>query len=561
MDDIHVLVVDTGDERAAQVADALADSRIRPHFVPFSEYIVSVSPDEPFDVLFASRPFPGITTAEAMKGQPLTDFVPDVLRATLWAALRRAAQGLQEVATTPDGVATGHAALIHTEIGTQSETLAVSITIDASGPKSAAGQPTLVVTARDLAERAQAEAQREALERQVHQVQRLEAVGTLAGGIAHDFNNILQAVTGFAGMVLDDLPEGHTGRELLEHVMTAGHRGQDLVQRILTLSRTSKVKTVETIELEPLLQKVVDLARAAVPSSITMRLDKETRVTNVRGDRAELTQVFMNLVTNAYQAIGADSGSIIVTTKIDAPPAEAHPTTALARPPVFIRVDVADTGHGMTDEVIDQCFDPFFTTRRVGEGTGLGLSVSRTIIRAHGGAVNVGSQAASHPDNQVDKGTRFSVYLPVMSANRSATKPERKQYRTAPAAAAGAKLLVVDDEPMIAMYLEQTLSRKGYLVTRCADVGTAWLAWEQASSKFDAVVTDFAMPGGTGLELAAQLREASPKLPIILLTGYANPDTESGCRALDVRLLVKPVTSRVLLRTLADAFAAAASAR
>jgi PAS domain S-box-containing protein len=241
------------------------------------------------------------------------------------------------------------------------------------------------------------------LERQLRQAQKMQAIGTLAGGIAHDFNNILTAILGYTELTLEDVPAQSVAWSNLQEVLMAGQRAKGLVQQILTFSRQQDPER-KSLDLHLLVKEVLKLLRVALPATIEIRQHLEATVGQVLADPTQMHQVLMNLCTNAGYAM-KDKGGILEVS-IDAVQVDetlAQTNAALHLGP-YVRLNVRDTGHGMTPEVLARIFEPFFTTRGVGEGTGLGLSVVHGIVANHGGSIMVESQPG--------EGTTFTVYLP-----------------------------------------------------------------------------------------------------------------------------------------------------
>lgn len=381
----------------------------------------------------------------------------------------------------------------------------------------------------DVTERQRA---KEALQR----AQKLEALGTLAGGIAHDFNNVLLAITGNTNLAMADLPPGHPAREALEEVAKAGARATELVRRILAFSRPEDQKR-EVLDLRLVTADALELVRAALPATIEIRREFADDVPPLAGDAAQIQQVIVNLATNASQAIGARSGRItfrIAAVDLDASAGGASTDLGGGR---YVRLSVIDDGRGMDRATLARIFDPFYTTRPPGQGIGLGLSVAHGIVSGHRGAIRVESEPGS--------GAAFHVFLPATPA-----EPARP-----PAADAepprGGRVLYVDDEGALVLMARRSLVRFGWDVAGFTDPAKALEEFRARPGDFDVVVTDSAMPGMSGLELAAKLRATRPDVPIVLASGNLRPEDQEACERLGVRdLMQKPFSAEALSRVL-----------
>jgi signal transduction histidine kinase/CheY-like chemotaxis protein len=357
-------------------------------------------------------------------------------------------------------------------------------------------------------ERKRAEAERQALEAQLRQSQRMEAIGTLAGGIAHNFNNILGAIIGYGEMALAALPagSGQPGR-YLQQVMTAGQRGKALVDQILAFSRRSEHERRPT-RVRAVVDETLDLLRGSLPTTIALRARLEAEEATVLGDPSQLQQVVVNLAANAAQALDGQGTVEIALDTVELAGARAlsHGSLAAGR---YVRLTVSDAGRGMDQATAERVFEPFFTTKAAGRGTGLGLSTVHGIVAEHGGAINVTSRAG--------QGSTFEVYLARAQAPAtSAASPE------APAPSGqGETILLVDDETPLVLLGEEMLAALGYEPVGFDSGAEALAAFRADPDRFDLLLTDEIMPGMTGTELAAALHQLRPELPIILMTGHA----------------------------------------
>ncbi len=386
---------------------------------------------------------------------------------------------------------------------------------------------------QDITRRKRAEEEREMLELQLRQAQKLEAIGTLAGGIAHDFNNILAPIIGYTEMAMDDAPPFTPVREYMEQVLSAAHRAKDLIKQILAFSRQGQEERHAPIDISPIAKEALKLMRASLPTGIEIRQDIQHGI--ALADATQIHQVIVNLCANAAQAMG-DKGTLDVSlAPVDLPapdlPAELSPDL---RQGSYLRLRVRDTGPGMDSHAIGRIFDPYFTTKEVGKGSGLGLAVAHGIIKKHKGAICVRSEPG--------RGSTFDVYIPRIE---SAGKPETASKSNIPVGAE--RILLVDDEPMVAELGAAILSRLGYQVTMKNNPSDALAAFRSNPYDFDLIVTDYAMPYMTGTELSAEILRLRPDMRIILCTGYSERATEEAVSEMGIRgFAMKPLDRRQL---------------
>ena len=382
--------------------------------------------------------------------------------------------------------------------------------------------------ARDITVRKQAEAAQAALELALRESQKLEAIGTLAGGIAHDFNNIISAILGNVELARQDVADPRA-RESLEEIRKAGFRARSLVQQILTFGRRQPTQRV-TISLPAIIDESVRLLRATLPARLEINWQCDADTPNVLADATQLQQVLINLGTNAAHAIGAHAGRIDILSApatLDDAALQASPRLGELRAGRFARITVRDTGQGMDATTLEHIFEPFFTTKPVGEGTGLGLSVAHGILRTHDGAV----VAHSEPG----KGTRFELFLPAAEAGAAAPAPAPA---VAAAAGVGQRVLYVDDDESLLFLTQRMLERRGYRVTAHAAPDAALAAVRADPHGFDLVVTDFNMPGKSGLDVARAVRAIRPDLPVAIISGYITDQLRAEAEGGGVRALI-----------------------
>jgi PAS domain S-box-containing protein len=368
--------------------------------------------------------------------------------------------------------------------------------------------------------------ERERLEEELRQAQKMEAVGTLAGGIAHDFNNMLAVIIGNAEMGLDDLDRDTGPAGNLRQIMKASKRARDLVKQILTFTRKTKAEK-NVLALTPLVKETFKLLRGMLPSTIQMNLDIGTGKDTVIADPSQIQQIVMNLATNAAYAMRENGGTLTIVLGDVAMEREILPDKEM-KPGTYVRLTVRDTGTGMAEEVRSRIFEPFFTTKEVGQGTGMGLAVVYGIVKSHGGGVTV--------DTAPGKGTTFSVFLPFADTE---AKERQKGRRETPGG--NERILLVDDEPEVMETTSKTLERLGYRVTTATNGAKAWDLFRKDQNGFDIVITDQVMPDITGIDLARRVLKERGNIPIILVTGYSETVTPENARSAGIsEFVMKP---------------------
>lgn len=393
----------------------------------------------------------------------------------------------------------------------------------------------------DITEQLQAEKENIRLETQIRQMQKLEALGTLAGGVAHDFNNILGAIIGYGEMALDDIPDGNPARQGLEQVIKASQRGKSLVRQITTFTRQSEHEK-QPVRATPIIEEALQLLRASLPSTITIAHSFQAASDIINADATQIHQVLMNLGANSSHALREKGGMLsasLKNTELDADAALRYPGL---RPGTFLQLTVGDTGPGMTPEVMERIFDPYFTTKKPGEGTGMGLAVVLGIVKNHGGAIT----AYSEPG----KGSTFQILLPLV---KEIPYPEEDAREPAPGA--GRRILFVDDEPDLSEIARQMLGRLGHEVVVQSDGTEALALFRTRPEAFDLVITDQTMPGITGMELARAILSIRPDTPIILCSGFSESATPETIRDTGIKtFLMKPYSRREIAEAIRRAF-------
>ncbi len=413
--------------------------------------------------------------------------------------------------------------ITHTRLG---KTFAVSTapTFDSGGRIE-----HLVHVAKDITQQRQ-------LEEKLFQARKMEAIGTLAGGIAHDFNNILTSLLGYAEMAEEDLKNGALPLDYIQQVIIAANRGGELVKRILTFSRSTP-QALAPLNPAPVIRESLKLLRAIMPSSVKIEEDLSADGA-ILADSTKLHQIMVNLGTNALHAMENQRGTLRVALRREEPtPAASRPAAA-----AFLELTVSDTGHGIYPEHLAHIFEPYFTTKEVGKGIGMGLAVVHGLVTEFGGTIKVESESGH--------GTTFRLQFPIVAAS---PKPSHEQPDPPPALQGKERILVVDDEESITRMLQQSLERFGYQVTARNDSVAALADFLATPDAFDLLIVDQTMPDLDGAGLAKAALARRPQLPIILCTGYSSVISKQEALAMGIRyFLLKPVDGKLLAAAIRD---------
>ncbi len=381
---------------------------------------------------------------------------------------------------------------------------------------------------RDITEQQHAEAERHKLEHQLRQSQKLQALGTLAGGVAHDFNNILTIIAGNVDLAAARVPHDHPARKHLEEIAKAGARATDLVRRILLFSRPQETG-YRPVSLTAVVDEALKLLRAILPTTIDIRTQFAPVAATVVANATQLHQVILNLGSNAADAMREHGGVLEVGLEAVTVGDDVAPDLADLPKGRYVRLSMTDTGSGMDPATLERIFEPFFTTKEPGQGTGLGLSVVHGIMKSHDGAISV--------ESWVGKGTAFHLYLPASNVPAGDTRPTRPD----PEPGSGEHILLVDDEENLVVLMSQFLERMGYRVTGFTDPTRALDAFQSDPDGYDVVVTDVSMPEMSGPDLARHILLIRPAIPVVMTSGYVQPDDQAAVQRLGVRkLLLKP---------------------
>jgi PAS domain S-box-containing protein len=370
------------------------------------------------------------------------------------------------------------------------------------------------------------------LEAQLRQALKMDSIGTLAGGIAHDFNNILGIILGYTELALEDVPKWSPTRLRLEEIRTASFRAKALIRQLLSFARKTRLEK-RPINIAPAIKESIKMLRASIPSSVEIRPKISDDIGIVHADPTQINQVLINLCTNAHHAM-PDGGIIEITlenSQIDEILSAKHPGL---RPGPYVHLVVSDSGHGISGDDVDQIFDPYFTTKDVGKGIGMGLAVVHGIVKEHNGVITV--------ESELGKGTTFDVFLPVAEKEAVVDIETREDFPTG-----NERILFVDDENAIVTLVRQRLERLGYKVKATTSPTEALALFKSKPHYFDLIITDMTMPDMTGDKLVRQILEIRPDLPIILSTGFSEKIDEKQAKKIGVAdYIEKPFVSREL---------------
>jgi nitrogen-specific signal transduction histidine kinase/CheY-like chemotaxis protein len=370
------------------------------------------------------------------------------------------------------------------------------------------------------------------LQLQLQQVRKMESFGTLAGGIAHDFNNILGMIIGNAELAMDEIPKQNPAHLNLEEILEAGFRARDVVHQLLSFARKTKLEK-KPVNIALIVKKSLKMLRSSIPASIEVRQNIAEDIDTILANPTQINQILINLSTNAHHAMphGGILEISLENVTLGENSAARYPDLTPGR---YVNLKVSDTGHGISTTEMDRIFDPYFTTKEVGKGTGMGLAVVHGIVKSHEGAISV--------ESEYGKGTLFSIFFPVIEKK---AVPETEPVEELPTGSE--RILWIDDEEAILFAGRHRLERLGYRVETLQDPVKALELFRSDPNRFDLLITDMTMPKMTGDLLAQEILKIRPGMPIILSTGFNEKIDEKKARALGVRQYIeKPLNKRIL---------------
>lgn len=398
------------------------------------------------------------------------------------------------------------------------------------------GQPDyILITNTDISDKKRTE-------EHLLRAQRMESIGTLAGGIAHDLNNILSPILMSVDMLQLNRPDPETAR-WLSMIRENAERGADLIRQVLTFARGMSGERIP-VQLKHIIKEIVSVLRETLPRSIEVKFDIEPELWVISADPTQIHQVLMNICINARDAMPTGGSITIKASNVTVDENYARMNID-AEPGRYVLLTISDTGTGMGPEIISRIFDPFFTTKEIGKGTGLGLSTTLTIIKSHGGFLNVYSE--------IKRGSRFSVYLP---SNDDSQHHVESQPEIQLLAGNGEMILIVDDEENIRLVAEATLQKYGYRTMLAVDGTDALASYAKYGDDISLVLTDMAMPYMDGTALIRALKKIDPEVRVVAMSGLASAEQSAELKEMNITdFLIKPYTAESLLNSVADVLA------
>lgn len=393
----------------------------------------------------------------------------------------------------------------------------------------------LIGISREISELKQIETEKNELQHRLAHAQKMESVGTLAGGIAHDFNNILAAIIGYAELVQDDSQEGSRVRHDIDQVIIASHRAKELVKQILTFSRQAEPGLVE-LEAAAVVKEIGEMVCTYLPATIDIQQEIDAEVGVIFAELTQIHQLLANLITNAFHAMEEGGGTLTISLHSKEISSRDLINDPDVQPGRFAEITVTDTGVGIASHIVEKIFDPYFTTKEVGKGTGMGLSIVHGIVKNYGGFVVM--------ESELGKGTSFRVYLPVIEQQLSEQKMIEDQVPLG-----SERILLVDDEQLLVKVGKTMLESLGYQVTARHSSYSALEAFKEHPDRFDVVITDQTMPHMTGSVLSEKILHIRPNMPIILCTGYSSIMSEQRAKAIGIQeFAFKPLAKKDIAR-------------
>jgi signal transduction histidine kinase len=381
-------------------------------------------------------------------------------------------------------------------------------------------------TAIDITEIKTAEEEKEKMEKQLRQAQKMESIGTLAGGIAHDFNNILGTIISYSELGLNTISDELSVKNSLEGIIRAGNRAKDIIRQIITFSRQTDIE-LKPVSLGEIIKETLPLIRSSLPSTIKIKTLINTDGI-VMADHAQISQILLNLCSNAMDSM-IEHGGVL---EINLSRLNIMSEHTDLKPGDYIVLTVTDTGHGMEKDILERIFDPFFTTKNHGKGSGMGLSVVHGIVKSHGGIIKVWSKPK--------KGSSFQISIPEFH-----NPVHEKEILHESVPSGKENILFIDDEEDLLFSQGQMLKFQGYNVTTTTSSMEALKTFQENPCDFDLIITDQTMPDMTGIEIVKKILHIRPGMPVILCTGYSEKSIEDEAKSLGIKYLItKPVTAK-----------------
>lgn len=391
----------------------------------------------------------------------------------------------------------------------------------------------------DITDFKKSEQARDELNEQLKQSHKMEALGTLAGGIAHDFNNILSAILGFSDLALEDMLPNDSAKKHIEKAIKASLRAKELVSQILMFSRKEFTK-MSSINISKTIIEVLKLLRASTPSNIKIETSISENCSNILGNETQLHQIVLNVATNAIQSITKDEGIIKISLSEVNLSEEDLIGESNITPGKFVCFSIKDNGIGIKPEIVEKIFDPYFTTKEVGKGSGMGLAVVSGIVKNHNGFIKLKSE--------ISKGTDFKIFLPITDVENSEKITIKNDLPRG-----NEHILIIDDEKDIIELQKELLQRNGYKVTAINSSLNAIELFKSNPTSFDLIISDYTMPQLTGDKLALNIFKIRKEIPVIICTGFNSDIDESKAKELGLAsYLIKPVSKNVLLKTIRE---------
>lgn len=397
-----------------------------------------------------------------------------------------------------------------------------------------------VLVSRDITERKQAEEKMAALQVQLGQSQKMEAIGRLAGGIAHDFNNILAVIQGYSDLCLSGIPKENPLREDIQEITNAVKRAANLISQLLAFSRRQTME-MEVINLNPLLQNLEKMLRRVIGEDVELVTTLPDDLGRVKADPGQIEQILLNLTVNARDAMPSGGKLTIETANVTLKENNRQNHMVLT-PGHYVMISITDTGLGMTQEVKERIFEPFFTTKEIGKGTGLGLSMVYGIVKQSGGHIGV--------DSEPGKGATFRIYLPRV--DEPVVEVDEKEIGGPPLG--NETILVVEDEEEVRKLVARSLKKQGYKVLEASQGKEVFSLCEEQGGPIHLMVTDVVMPEMTGVELAKHIKQVYPEIKVLYMSGYTSDRVAVDCENVEkgIEFIQKPFTVYKLARKIRE---------